>query len=431
MARTGHATTAQFCIVNGHSESVKPERASYRLPSARQRRLLVASQLRTPEEEAAVVAIRERDAPALARVLARAPSLVANPDLLIEAADESADCCSVLLDAGADIEAIDPTLEGYPLKRAASTGTYECAELLLSRGALVNGLPIVRATPLMLAAAEGHLEVAKLLVEHGADIDHDGLGSPSTALSLAEELAPLKRSGQDKVAEYLRSVGATKPWDYHRHEDFWDGAVGELTILFVESCLGNVCAIPLVDSKSEHSRIVVRRTRHGWRSIFQTVFTCGLPSQGAPCEVGLCLTSRWPLHRRALENEQFARPAGFLGAVADRLLAGAALHHGDVLDRDHPLVAELAWPGEFNQWLLVQHQSFEERRREVADPDLPVILFLVPHLGKKPLKAGADARAKADHKASVKWEKPAANGGKNNLVVPLCYDAPWLKGAWF
>ncbi len=387
--------------------------------------------MRTPDEEAAVVAIRERDAQALARVLARAPSIVANPDLLIEAADESADCCLFLLDAGADIEAVDPTLEGYPLKRAASTGTYECAEVLLARRALVDGRPIAGATPLMSAAAQGHLEVAKLLVAHGADVDRDGLGSPSTALSLAEELAPLKRSRQDKVAEYLRSVGATKPWDYHRHEDFWDGAVGELTILFVESCLGNVCAVPLFDSKSEHARIVIRRARHGWKSIFQTVFTCGLPLQGAPCEVGICITSRWPLHRRAMESDQFARPAVFLSAVADRLLAGAALHHGDVLDRDHPLVAELAWPGEFNQWLVVQHQSFEERRREVADPDIPVILFLVPHLEKKPLKPGTETRAKADHKALVKWEKPAASGGKNNLVVPLCYDAPWLGGAWF
>lgn len=387
--------------------------------------------MRSPDEEAAEVAIRAGDAQTLAQVLAHSPSLVSNPELLIDAARKSADCCSVLLDAGADIEAIDPTWCGYPLKSAAGAGQHGCAELLLSRGALVDGLPIVGATPLMLAAAEGHLEVAKLLVEHGADVDHDGLGSPSTALSLAEELAPLKRSGQDKVAEYLRSVGATKPWDYHRHEDFWDGAVGELTILFIESCLGNVCAVPLVDSKSEHARIVIRRARHGWKSIFQTVFTSGLPLQGAPCEVGLCLTSRWPLHRRALENEQFARPAVFLSAVADRLLAGAELQHGDVLDRDHPLVAELAWPGEFNQWLVVQHQSFEERRREIDDPDLPVVLFLVPHLEKKPLKPGAEARAKADHKALVKWEKPAANGGKNNLVVPLCYDAPWLKGAWF
>ena len=62
-------------------------------------------------------------------------------------------------------------------------------------------------------------------------------------------------------------------------------------------------------------------------------------------------------------------------------------------------------------------------RAEFADPT-------VPHLEKKPLKPGPDARAKADHKASVKWEKPAASGGKNNLVVPLCYDASWLNGKW-
>ncbi len=389
--------------------------------------------MRTAEEAEALAedAIRAGNVAQLRDVLTLQPALSLNPDLLFKAAYRCTSCLSLLLDSGADIEAMNKFWGSSALTDAAAYGNHASVELLLARGALVDGPLLARNTALMSAAKHGTVEVAKLLCESGADVDRDSLDYPHSALNIAEELAPLSNKGQGLVAEYLRSVGATKPWDFHRHEDFWDGAVGELTILLVESCLGNVCAVPLVDSKSQHSRIVVRRTRHGWKSNFQTVFTCGLPSQGAPCEVGLCLTSRWPLHRRALENEQFARPAVFLSAVADRLLAGAELQHGDVLDRDHPLVAELAWPGEFNQWLVVQHQSFEDRRREVADPDLPVILFLVPHLEKKPLKAGADARAKADHKASVKWEKPAASGGKNNLVVPLCYDAPWLGGAWF
>jgi hypothetical protein len=384
-----------------------------------------------PSLDSILKIIESGNAERLRQLLATNPLLASNPRLLHRAAKVNAECCIALLEAGADTEAMDSFWGSSALTSAAATGRVDTVRLLLDRGALVDGPLFARNAALIYAAASGKIEVAKLLCESGADVDRDSLDYPHSALNVAEELAPLSNKGQGLVAEYLRSVGATKPWDYHRHEDFWDGAVGELTILFVESCLGNVCAVPLVDSKSEHTRIVVRRTRHGWKKNFQTVFTCGLPLQGAPCEVGLCLTSKWPLHRRAMENEQFARPAVFLGAVADRLLAGAELHHGDVLDRDHPLVAELAWPGEFNQWLVVQHQSFEERRREIADPDLPVILFLVPHLEKKPLKAGADARAKADHKASVKWQKPAASGGKNNIVVPLCYDAPWLGGAWF
>lgn len=380
---------------------------------------------------AATSAIESGNLTRLRKLLAASPELAFDSGLLQNAAATNAECCVALLDAGADMEAMDPFWGSSALTKASGFGREDGVRVLLDRGALVDGPLFARNTALMAAAKHGQLEIAKLLHERGADLDRDSLDYPSSALNIAEELAVLSNKGQGAVADYLRSVGATKPWDYHRHEDFWDGVIGELTILFVESCLGNVCEAPVFDMKSEHARVVVRRTRHGWKTNLQTIFTSGLPWQGAKCEVGLCLTSKWPLHRRALEDAVFRRPVDLVAAVADRLLQGADLDHGDVLDRSHPLVKDLTWPGEFEQWLVVRHRDFEERREEIKDPDLPIVLLLVPHLEKKPLKSGKDAVDKADLKATVKWQKPAASGGKSNLVVPLCYDAPWLKGNWF
>ena len=340
---------------------------------------------------------------------------------------------SSLLSLGASVESYD-YLEQTPLGVAASYSRVELTQLLLSHGARPDGTLIAPSTPLMSAVAQGALEIAALLVNAGADVDRDSLYGVGTALSIAEDPPPMTREQREsfeKIAEYLISVGATKPWDYQRANTFWEGAVGELTVHFVESCLGLVHAVPVADERTDHSRVVVRRARHGWKAIFQTVFSTGLPLQGGCCEVGLCLTSKWPLHRRALEEERFRRPVDFVAGVSQRVLAGVELRHGDVLDREHPAVRGLAWPGDHQQWLVVRHESFETRRREIQDPSLAVVLLLVPHLDKKPLKPGADALARANAKAAVKWEKPAASGARNNLVVPLCYDAPWLSGRWY
>lgn len=359
------------------------------------------------------------------------PSLLASSKLMEEVASYRPLALAVMLDLGADPELMDSFWGTSPLCMAAAHGNTESIGSLISAGALVDGVGIARNTALLHAAKSGQLASAMMLAERGADLDRESLDYPHTALNVAEELAPLVGKGQAEVAEYLRSVGATKPWDYHRHEDFWDDVVGELTILLVEGTLGLTHAHPVGESRTPHATIHIRRARHGWKKNFQTLYSAGLTQQGGKHEIGLCLTSKWPLHRRALEEERFRRPVDFLLAVSDRVLQGAVVRHGDVLDREHELVRGLEWPGEFQQWLVVDHDSFRQKRTELEDPDVPLVLLMVPHLEKKPLKPGPDAVAKADLKAMAKWEKPAASGGKHNLVVPLCYDAPWLGGKWF
>lgn len=397
----------------------------------------------TTAEAEAREAVTRGDRGRLRTALEREPSLVLVADFLVRAAGDSLACVELLLESGAPIDALN-SLGTSALEQASTRGMVEIVRSLLARGASVDGTICGPTTALMSAALYGKLEVARLLVEAGADLDRDSLIGATSPLGNADEDAPFDQEARKEVAAYLRSVGATKPWDRERPEEFWDEAEGELTIRLVESCLGVVSAIPLHDELTEYARVVVRRARHGWRSRFQTLFTCGLPDQGSAYELALPLTAKWPLHRRALEQELFARPVKFLAAAADRALTGVKIEHGDVLTKEHPLVTGLAWPGDFEQWLVVDHSSFVAKREAFAsapEPELratklPQVLLLVPHLEKKPLKPGDEGRRKADAKARVKWEKPAASGGRNNLVVPLCYKPTWHvlgedEGTWY
>ena len=340
------------------------------------------------------------------------------------------DCAGVLLDAGADPELIRPYWGSTVLTTAAGFGHLDCVEFLLDRGVLVDGLPAASYTALMDAAIGGHFDVVRVLHEHGADLDRDSLGGVGTALTMAEDPPP-NIVGNEKIVDYLVAAGATKPWDYKRPSGFWSADPAYATLLLVESCLGLVSSAPVAERKSRHYRFDVRRARHGWHNAFHTVFSAGLTRQGGNCEVGVCLTSKWPLHRRALEEERFRRPVDFVAGLSERILAGLALRHGDVLDREDPALRELPWPSDARQWLVVAHESFEARRRELNDDALPTVLLVIPHLQKSLLKPGKDARSKADAKAKAAWEKPALGGGRNNLVVPLCYEAPWLEGRWY
>ncbi len=340
------------------------------------------------------------------------------------------DCAAVLLDAGADPELIEVYWGGTVLTMASGRGSLELTKLLLDRGALVDGLPVASTTGLMHAAIGGHFEIVRLLHEHGADLDRDSLGGVGTALTMAEDPPP-NIVGNEKIVDYLVAAGATKPWDYKRPSGFWSGDPAFATLLLVEGCLGLVSSAPVAERTSSHYRFRVHRARHGWHNIFHTVFSAGLTRQGGNCEVGVCLTSKWPLHRRALEEERFRRPVDFVAGLSERILGGLTLRHGDVLDREDPALRELPWPCDARQWLVVAHESIESRRLELADDALPAVLLVVPHLQKSPLKPGKDALTKADAKAKVAWEKAAAAGGRNNLVVPICYEAPWLEGRWY
>ncbi len=104
---------------------------------------------------------------------------------------------SLLLDAGADIEAKDRD-GSTPLQVAAWQGHANVVRLLLAAGADIDSLDSADWTPLHWVALEGHREVAMALINAGAAIDSRAKRTGSTALHIAAG-----RGEQDIVALLL------------------------------------------------------------------------------------------------------------------------------------------------------------------------------------------------------------------------------------
>ncbi|KAL6431696.1 hypothetical protein ACFW04_007321 [Cataglyphis niger] len=91
-----------------------------------------------------------------------------------------------LLDRGHDPRQEDTS--GYtPLHFAARHGHFEVCELLLNHGANVNAItPSIKATPLHRAATQGHVKTVETLLRHGANAnlkDIDGKTALHRAIS--------------------------------------------------------------------------------------------------------------------------------------------------------------------------------------------------------------------------------------------------------
>jgi len=74
----------------------------------------------------------------------------------------------VLLDYGADINALDGNLQSFPLAWRCLYGNKGFAEYLLDRGADPNTAGAPWATPLAWAERKGWTDIADMLKQHGA-----------------------------------------------------------------------------------------------------------------------------------------------------------------------------------------------------------------------------------------------------------------------
>lgn len=82
------------------------------------------------------------------------------------------DVVEALLDAGADVDAVDPSTGKTPLMYAAQQGNADVAELLIDEDADVDARETKYGfTALMIASDRGELEVVKLLLDADADVD--------------------------------------------------------------------------------------------------------------------------------------------------------------------------------------------------------------------------------------------------------------------
>lgn len=108
------------------------------------------------------------------------------------------DTARLLVDHGADVDAVSPTFGSVtPLHSAAAGGSAEIVHLLLAAGADPNTRQNGGFTALHAAAQNGDAAMARDLLDHGAEVDpatEDG----RTALAIAEE------QGHDEVAALLR-----------------------------------------------------------------------------------------------------------------------------------------------------------------------------------------------------------------------------------
>ena len=88
----------------------------------------------------------------------------------------------LLLDAGADLDAVSP-LGGTPLLLAASAaGSTEVARLLIERQAKVNVVDTAGMTPLTAAAIAGNRDLVELLLGRGGEVGTKGATPLGTAL---------------------------------------------------------------------------------------------------------------------------------------------------------------------------------------------------------------------------------------------------------
>ena len=91
--------------------------------------------------------------------------------LHVAALKDNAVIAAILLDAGADKEAVVERTGMRPLHVAASYDRPSVAALLLDRGAVVDAKEVSGQTPLLLVSKTGGADVARLLLDHGADVD--------------------------------------------------------------------------------------------------------------------------------------------------------------------------------------------------------------------------------------------------------------------
>jgi hypothetical protein len=333
------------------------------------------------------------------------------------------DVCKSLLEAGVPVDGRIPLLPwDTALSFAAWNGRLEVVDLLLGAGAEVDGRLDDRSTPLIDACISGHLSVVRRLLEAGADLHRESLRQPLTATGTAEYWS-FKQEGQPEVASYLRSLGGTNPYfdgapDAKDAEERWAGAVGEMHIELLERALyGRVSLVPFEREEGSERPLVVRQCRFSANPYLFRLLCTVNAAPSAPGEVAIALPAAWPLHAAALKEQRYAWPLELVFHVARKLQQGASLSHGDLLARDGEILQNAFTPRDIEQWIVVAHRTFEERRIAVLQAGLAPTLLLVPNFAKaiKP----KEALAKADAKAQVNWEKPALGTGRSALTVQL------------
>lgn len=109
-----------------------------------------------------------------------------------------------LIEAGADLEAVEPNSQRTPLLCAASVGEVEAVSILLAAGAHINAVSPALNTALTLAVGYGHVTTVQVLITAGANLEATN-GHGFTALMLAMQPSP----NQLEMMNMLIDAGAS------------------------------------------------------------------------------------------------------------------------------------------------------------------------------------------------------------------------------
>jgi uncharacterized protein len=121
-------------------------------------------------------AVRSRDAGAAGDLITRGADVneldsEGNAPVVMAAYQGDSAILKLLLDAGADVSAVDPDMKATALHAAAYAGRTEAARLLIQAGIDVNRQgPVNGYTALHDAIWQNNIETAEVLIEGGADL---------------------------------------------------------------------------------------------------------------------------------------------------------------------------------------------------------------------------------------------------------------------
>lgn len=104
----------------------------------------------------------------------RKRSLSLDPQILLQwaATHNDVDTLKTVVE-GTNIDINEPGLDGfYPLHRAASAGSFESLQYLVTKGARLDVRDKDGSSPLDAAVCEGEFDCARFLIEKGANINH-------------------------------------------------------------------------------------------------------------------------------------------------------------------------------------------------------------------------------------------------------------------
>ena len=134
------------------------------------------NKLRRISEDKTAIGLKDKDklSPDERMTRRRKQSLSLDPQILLQWAATHNDVDtlkSVLESTNVDIN--EPGVDGfYALHRAASTGSFECLQYLVTKGAQLEVRDNDGSSPLDAAVYEGEFDCARFLIENGASITH-------------------------------------------------------------------------------------------------------------------------------------------------------------------------------------------------------------------------------------------------------------------